>query len=344
MHQYEGNARDDFNVNLVCVNADELPEFAWRMGPEFFEGRYSIGLWAWELEEFPYRFDDAYDEVDEVWVLSGFVRNAIASHTNKPVFIFPLPVVPPRVPLSMPKLVDRLPEGYRFLFCFDMMSVFERKNPLGLVQAFAKGFSPGDGAALLIKVVNGERNLGKLEQLKLTASRHPDVVVIDGYLSVEENAALFAASDCYVSLHRSEGFGLTLAEAMALGKPTIATGYSGNLEFMTTETSYLVPYTDGKVPEGCEPYRKGARWAEPNLDAAAHLMRHVFFIGTKRKLSVQERNYTLPTGILPNDERHFSEKDSNLRRNFSLKGICWRIDTVWKQNADRDPVTDQSCA
>ena len=69
-----------------------------------------------------------------------------------------------------------------------------------------------------------------------------------------------------------------------------------------------------------------------------------FFIGTKRKLSVQERNYTLPTGILPNDERHFSEKDSNLRRNFSLKGICWRIDTVWKQNADRDPVTDQSCA
>ena len=98
---------------------------------------------------------------------------------------------------------------------------------------------------------------------------------MDGYLPSRERDALMNACDCYVSLHRSEGFGLTLAEAMALGKPTIATAYSGNIAFMTPENSFLVPWRPGRVPPGCEPYPKGDCWAEPDLDAAASLMRLV---------------------------------------------------------------------
>ncbi len=98
-----------------------------------------------------------------------------------------------------------------------------------------------------------ELELSSLERLKWAASRRDDILIFEQYLDPEAKVALMAACDCYVSLHRSEGFGLTLAEAMALGKPVIATGYSGNLEFMTPETSYLVPWSLGTVPPGCKP-------------------------------------------------------------------------------------------
>jgi 2-polyprenyl-3-methyl-5-hydroxy-6-metoxy-1,4-benzoquinol methylase/glycosyltransferase involved in cell wall biosynthesis len=263
-------------VNLVCVNADELPNFAKRAGADFFEGHYTIGLWAWELEEFPEVFSTSFSYVDEVWGISSFTSEAIASTSTKPVYAFPLPVVEPQVSSSIGRPALGLPESFVFLFCFDLLSIFERKNPLGLIEAFSKAFSPGEGPTLVIKVVNGDIETGSLERLKLAAAQRPDVVVVDRYLDHEANVALMAACDCYVSLHRSEGFGLTLAEAMALGKPVIATGYSGNLDFMTPETSYLVPWKPGSVPVGCSPYPAGARWAEPDLDVAARMMRDVF--------------------------------------------------------------------
>ena len=109
----------------------------------------------------------------------------------------------------------------------------------------------------------------------MAAVDRADVLVLDDYLATGEMAALMDVADCYVSLHRSEGFGLTMAESMALGKPVIATGYSGNLDFMDDDTAYLVKWMPGSVPIGCAPYRAGARWAEPDLEDAARLMRHV---------------------------------------------------------------------
>ena len=273
---FTGEARGDLNVNLICINADELPHFAFRAGAEFFANRYNIGLWAWELEEFPERFDVSFEHVDEVWALSEFARKAIAARTNKPVHAFSLPVRAPGVPDDVSRAQLGLPDGYVFLFCFDLMSIFERKNPLGLIRAFTSEFRPGEGPTLVIKALNGEHNLADLERLRFAAQGRPDVLVLDEYLDAEENAALFAAADCYVSLHRSEGFGLTMAEAMALGKPVIATAYSGNLDFMTDDTAFLVPYSEGKVPKGCDPYPEGARWAEPDLEAAARFMRLVY--------------------------------------------------------------------
>ncbi len=265
----------DRNVNLVCVNADELPNFASRVGEPFFQGHYTVGLWAWELEEFPRKFAPAFHYVDEVWALSSFARDAIAAVSPKPVYAFPLPVVAPTPEPGVGRRELGLPQGFVFLFCFDLLSIFERKNPLGLLEAFSRAFEPGEGPLLVIKVVNGHMEPAALERLKVAASR-PDVVIRDEYLDAGVNGALMAACDCYVSLHRSEGFGLTLAEAMALGKPVIATGYSGNLDFMTPDTSYLVPWSPGEVPVGCSPYPAGARWAEPDLDAAARLMREVY--------------------------------------------------------------------
>jgi len=274
-HAFAGRDEDDLDVNLVCVNADELPNFARRVGPEFFRGRYTIGLWAWELEVFPARFADSFDFVDEVWANSTFSAKAIAAAAPTPVFAYPLPIVAPQPSPAFDLAGLGVPDGPYFLFCFDLLSVVERKNPIGLIEAFSRAFSPGEGPNLVIKAVNRRHGLAALEAMRYAAGDRPDIVILDEHLDPGDNAALMAGCTCYVSLHRAEGFGLTMAEAMALGKPVIATAYSGNLDFMTAENSYLVDFTMGSVPRGCDPYPEGAPWAEPDLDDAARLMRQV---------------------------------------------------------------------
>ena len=226
-------------INLISVNADVLPSFALAAGHAFFQDRYSIGLWAWEVTPFPERYLEAFEHVDEVWALSEHVRQAIQPVSPVPVLTVPLPIeVPPFEPRSRERL--GVPEGFAFLFAFDYDSVVERKNPLGLIDAFTRAFEPGEGAALVLKTINGERHPEARARVEAAAAAHPDVHAIDSVLSRADKDALMDACDCYVSLHRAEGFGITLAEAMWLGKPAIATGFSGNLDFMTAESSYLV--------------------------------------------------------------------------------------------------------
>jgi glycosyltransferase involved in cell wall biosynthesis/SAM-dependent methyltransferase len=264
-----------YDTNIVCVNADQILNFAHDVGRDFFAGRYTIGLWWWEVGYFPEFLHGAFDVVDEVWVGSDFVRRAVSAETSKPVRVLPLGIERRKVePRSRAQL--GLPEGFLFLFSFDFLSVVERKNPLGLVQAFKQAFAPGEGPTLVLKSINGDQKLSALEELRMATADREDILVVDRYLSAAEKNALTATCDAYVSLHRSEGFGLTMAEAMVAGKPVIATGYSGNLMFMNEANSYLVPYRLAPIPAGCEPYPAGIEWAEPDLDAAAALLRHVY--------------------------------------------------------------------
>ncbi len=264
-----------YDTNLVCINADQMPGFASAAGAAFFSDRYTIGVWSWELEVFPTEFHSSFELVDEVWVPTDFMQRAIAPATTKPVLTVPAPLE-----AAAARPIERatlgLPPSFLFFFTFDFMSIVERKNPLGLIAAFERAFEPGEGAALVVKSINGERNFAALERIRIAASDHADIFVMDGYLGPETKDGLMAACDCYVSLHRSEGLGFTIAEAMSYGKPVIATGYSGNLTFMHDENSYLVPYALTGVPPGCDPYPAGALWAEPDLDRAAALMRHVY--------------------------------------------------------------------
>ena len=170
----------------------------------------------------------------------------------------PLPVPIPRRSETVTRGSLHLPDGFLFLFAFDFFSIFERKNPLGLIRAFTRAFRAGEGPTLVIKTINGDRKLHDLEKLRAATEGRQDIIVIDEDYSAEEKNSLLGLCDCYVSLHRSEGLGLTMAEAMGLGKPVIATGYSGNLDFMTAENSYLVDYTMGAVPAGSDPYPKVA--------------------------------------------------------------------------------------
>jgi glycosyltransferase involved in cell wall biosynthesis len=276
-HQFTDRSTKNGNadLNVLCINPDQMNAFTEQAGPEFFAGRYNVGVWFWEVEDFPVSLHHAFNQVDEIWVASEFMRQTFLKVSPKPIFKFLLPVLPPTIDRSLTRAELKLPEEFIFLFSFDFLSVLERKNPLGLVQAFTTAFAVGEGPCLVIKTINGDKRTLELEKLKYAIRDRPDIVLMDGYLDAERNTTLTALSDCYVSLHRSEGFGLTIAEAMALGKPAIATDYSGNLEFMTPENSYLCSSSRLEVGPEREPYPADSHWSEPDVTAGAKLLRWV---------------------------------------------------------------------
>lgn len=276
-HPYvdRGDPNAPFDINLLSVNADQTPIIGAGLGPSFFNGRYTVGFWAWELEQLPEWMLPAFEWVDEVWCASRFVAAAVTAASRRPVQTIPYPFVLPEYPLDWTRATLGLPSGFLFLFMFDFLSILERKNPFAVVDAFERAFGGDHGKVLVLKSMNGSVRGTDLERLRLRIADLPNVVLIDGYFSVAQKNAALALCDCYVSLHRSEGTGITMAEAMALGKPVIATGYSGNLDFMSERNAYLVDYTLGSVPAGCDPYPRGSRWADPDVDHAAERLREV---------------------------------------------------------------------
>jgi hypothetical protein len=273
-HSYEEVVHEGgHGFELVCVNADELPQVTERLGEDYFAGP-RIGVWGWETNTIPPRWNKAFALVDEIWVYSHFMAQNIGAVAPVPVIALPPPVeVPARHRASIRLGV---PPGFLFLFVFDYMSTIQRKNPVGLIEAFKRAFTAGDGARLLIKTINAPLRPYAEEEVLWAVEGRPDIHVIDRSLSGDEKDALMAACDCYVSLHRSEGFGLTLAEAMAIGKPVIGTGYSGNVDFMNEANSLLVDYEITRVGPGNEIYPPDGEWAEPSVEHAAELMRSVY--------------------------------------------------------------------
>ncbi len=260
--------------NLVHLNADNMEWFARARGRTYFRDRYTIGYWFWELAQFRRDWMSAFAFVDEVWAPSEFGRAALAERSSVPVFCMPLPVVaPPRS--SFRRSHFDLPEdAFVFLFTFDVSSQMERKNPLGVIAAFRAAFGARRDVLLVLKFTNAEYDPGGVRSL-FRATDGISAVLLEGCMARDELAGLMAAADCYVSLHRSEGFGLGVAEAMALGKPVIATRYSGPADFMTPANSYPVDYRLVRIPRDYGPYLEGFTWAEPDLEHASCLMRHV---------------------------------------------------------------------
>jgi glycosyltransferase involved in cell wall biosynthesis len=274
-HGFQDLLRDHprSNFDILAINADELPDFVDRMGADYFRGP-RIGIWGWETNIIPQRWQRAYELVDEIWVYSRFMAQNIGAVAPVPVIALPPPVQPPSDAVKATRL-DVPDDAFMFLFVFDYLSTIQRKNPVGLIEAFKQAFAPGAGPRLLIKTINAPLRPLAEEEVLWAAEGRPDVHVIDRSLTAAERDGLMAGCNCYVSLHRSEGFGLTLAEAMSIGKPVIGTGYSGNLDFMNAHNSYLVDYELGVVGPECEIYPADGQWAEPSTEHAAALMRRV---------------------------------------------------------------------
>jgi glycosyltransferase involved in cell wall biosynthesis len=271
------SARLGARVNLVCDGIIGADIAARALGPEAFAGRINILRPFWELAKVPPRFATSLSRFQEVWAPSEFVRAAFAEAVETPVLRVPVPVeVSPIVPVERARF--GLPEtATLFFFSFDPCSFAARKNPAALIEAFHTAFGArgDDQVGLVIKSLDAGPHAGVLKTLKSKIGGDPRIHLIEGTLARGEMNGLLAACDAFVSLHRSEGFGFGLAEAMFLGKPAIGTDYSGNRDFLTPETGFPVPYRLVPVKAGEYPDHEGQVWAEPDIDVAA---RHMAFV------------------------------------------------------------------
>jgi glycosyltransferase involved in cell wall biosynthesis len=259
-----------FTRDLIFVNPDHWKDTLLSIDSTPGQKRHTIGYWFWELENFPTEWLHALDEVDEIMVSSAFVEQSVRRVCSKPVTRVPLPLV-----LGSDSGLQRSHFGlhaddYVFFCSFDFNSTIARKNPYAVIEAFLEAFpEKNEKVTLLIKTSNGDRHTPLLMRLLAAAGADPRIMVRDDMLERRDLHSLHRCIDVYVSLHRCEGFGLGMAEAMCMGKAVVATGYSGNMEFMTSANSCLVDYRMIAVKPGEYPHAAGQEWADPDPRHAA---------------------------------------------------------------------------
>ena len=275
MHREDSTAV--YRANILVLNADEMDR-AWRyQSASLDRGSYNIGYWAWELSRFPDAWLSAFGGLDEIWAPSRFIQQAVAEKADCPVVWMPL-AVEHRITAAASRQELGLPEDrFLFLFFFDFRSFVSRKNPLAVLKAFREAFSSADDSVGLVIKTNGMAECtDAYEEFKSSGvADDPRITWIDRVMEDREIRSLVGRCDCFVSLHRSEGFGRGLAEAMLMGKPVIATGYSGNLDFTNEENCCLVDYVLVPVGEDEYPHGAGQLWAEADVEMAADFMRRL---------------------------------------------------------------------
>ncbi|HZZ70072.1 MAG TPA: glycosyltransferase family 4 protein [Phenylobacterium sp.] len=262
-------------VNLFGVNGDEAARVIERVGEAAFARGYNIAYPAWELAEYPKAWAQVLDRFDEIWAPSSFVAQALRGAVSKPVHRMPLPV-----DLKLSSFLGRrhfgIPEeAFVAVFFFDFASFADRKNPGAVLEAFERlaARRPDADIHCVIKSRGGHDSDEAQTALELRlAALGPRAQALYGDMSDNEIKNLVRVSDVFVSLHRSEGFGRGMAEAMALGRPAIATGYSGNLDFMPQGTGLLVDYELVPVAPGAYPHGEGQMWAAASPEHASRLM------------------------------------------------------------------------
>ncbi|WP_166652318.1 glycosyltransferase family 4 protein [Enterovirga rhinocerotis] len=294
--------------NIIVVNPPELIGEPFAFLNRYWAGSHRIAYWAWELDEVPDQWRGAFDLVDEVWSCSTASAASLRRATEKPVHVLPHVVEDwpherkdtARARLSLPR------DGFVFLFAFDFHSGFARKNPLGLIEAFIRAFGTGPaGPHLVLKFHSASGFPAEEARLRQAAARCGRIRLVAEVYTPGEMRALFDAADGFVSLHRAEGFGLNIAEAMMAARPVICTGHSGNLDFTRPDNALLVDASLRAIEPGEYVGSQGRLWAEPDLDAAAEAMRRL--VGDPdlaRSLGTRGREHVL---------RHLSKEEIGAR-------------------------------
>ena len=266
-----------YDTTVVCVNPDNSFYLRTQVSPEILGERYVIANWYWELPEMPEEWLAEFEYTDEVWAASNFIKDAMSQKARGPVVRVPPVVQGSPDGLRFSRIELGLPEQrFLFLAMFDTRSVLERKNPLGVLRAFKRAFAGNDASVgLVLKFNNPDHEQPAMRELRDELADCENVFMIDRLLSRDELTSLINACNCFVSLHRSEGFGLPPAEAMSLGKPAIMTNWSGNVDYMTRDNCIAIDYELVKLDRDYGPYKTGQHWAEPDLEQAAHWMKRI---------------------------------------------------------------------
>lgn len=266
-------AGPQYNINLFHINADQMPVVRMELGDELWQQRYNIATWYWELPEFPEEWQGRFEGLDEIWAASSFCQQAIAARSPVPVVYMPPSITLPEAEPGGRARFNIPDDAFVYLVMADGLSYLERKNPMGAIAAFQQAFPEDDGVRLMIKTINaGDFSSAALKEIQAAADQDSRLILMDAYLSTAGIRALLESVDVLVSLHRSEGFGLHIAEALYCGKPAIVTAWSANMDFTTPANSYLVPARLEPIGQNIGPYKAHQIWAHPDLDIAASHM------------------------------------------------------------------------
>lgn len=276
-----------YKATLLCLTPEETMRYVLSHGKALLTGKYVIGYWPWELPHWPQQWRLAFDLVDEIWVSSRHIQASLVHETTKPVRLMPLCVDAQDlclVPPSDSQLVRwrsrfGLPlYGMLALCSFDLNSSMARKNPWAAIYAFQRSFplAPldelGYDVALVVKTFPPMRRHREWERLKQLAALDKRIHIIEQKLDRDELSGLYGCCDVLLSLHRAEGFGRVLAEALQLGLDVIATDWGGNQDFCHGPLAHAVPYSLVPVPAGAYPHWQNQVWAQPDLPVAADML------------------------------------------------------------------------
>lgn len=278
----ETDASEKIECRIYHLNPPMLPPVIFQMGLGNFRKTFNIGYWAWELEVIPPEWVRAIRYMNAIITPSTFTTDVIKRYARYPVLTatHPVTTIAPeqntRQSLSIPE------NAFLISNIFSFGSAMERKNPLGLIAAFNAAFAQTEDAYLLLKANTGKDSTEKRELLAAIA-QNPNIRLIDQHWSRNQVLGLIQSSDIYASLHRSEGFGLTIAEAMLLGTPAMVTAWSGNMDFCTHGNSFLIDYKAIPV-NSSHPEFSGlvnATWADADISQAAQILREIYRDRTK---------------------------------------------------------------
>lgn len=271
----ENATKERFEIDLLFVNADQTPATLKHLKEKNLLSPYKIGFWHWEQPQLPKAHYASFEHLNEVWVPSRFVRDAVAAVSPVPVVI-----IPHAMQVKASDNLDRKQFGLPkdkvcCLIMYDFHSYQYRKNPQAAIAAFRAAMNGEDDAILVVKTINSDKHPEAAAQLRACLADLPGTVVINEFLTRQKTWDLQACCDMLISLHRAEGFGLAPAEMMALGKPVVATGWSANMDFMNEENSMPVKFTLEPLAQTLGAYPAGPLWAEVDVDHAANCIRQL---------------------------------------------------------------------
>lgn len=303
-YQQHFSKQCSFYKSIFFINADRIAALKDRH-PQLFVGRYNAGVFSWEFDDH-FNFPKAFTVIDEVIVFTDFIATAVRKEAPENIKItklnFPFiqnwKITRPATEVRQEWNIEQ--DEFVFLFNFDFHSVYERKNPEAILKAFESAFKQNDKVRLILKTIHAKNNCPNFQRLQSLIENMTikgKVTLLTENMERNEFMNIMNASDSYISLHRSEGIGLGMMEAMSIGKPVIATRYGGNLDFMNRENSLLVDYNLTAVKDTTGPYQAGWMWADADVQQAATYMSQLYNdqnfakqLGQKAKSSIAE-NY-----------------------------------------------------
>lgn len=321
-------------IRILHVNAEELPRILRIIPSECPKVIYQIGIWAWETEEFPDKWRDRFNLIDELWTGSSFMANSFSNKTIIPVYVIPHVIDIPDIINLNPKAENK---KFTFFFSFDYKSVAERKNPIAIINAFREAFKGNNNLQLIIKTSHQDINPTYKKRLQ-EAVGDAQVQIIDGIITTRDNWLLIQQCDAYVSLHRAEGFGLGMAESMALGKPVLATAYGGNCDYMDENNSVLIKYKLQESDQEFAPYPRGTKWADPDHQYIVKKMQKVYEhpswsekIGFNAQQYMQIHHSADKISTIINERLADLQKINFSRRTRQRSGTMFRLKSIyWK--------------